>query len=163
MRRSLQRFVLLAMIVGSGSACYSYAPHAGPVVPGESVRARLDVEASVRRSELLGEATRSVEGRVLNVAPNGDLQIEVLLGRNVAAFPGEDRLTRTFELAPDEIVALERRQFSLIKTAALSAIGIAITSVAIQRAVTGGDDGGGSGPGRGFSLIFGSIPILGGS
>ncbi|MDX1745650.1 MAG: hypothetical protein R3324_06910, partial [Halobacteriales archaeon] len=91
---------------------------------------------------------------------DGSFQIEVLVGRDVTARPGEDRLTRVFEVEPGEWESLERREISTTRTAILVGLGAVLASVAIERAVTGGSDDPGNGSGTGFSLILGRFPIL---
>lgn len=150
---------LLAMGILSG--CYSYAPLQGAPSPGDQVRARLSLEASVRRSRMLGEQIDAVSGEVQSVDGDGAISLLMPLDRTMEQRARRQSFTQSITLSRDDVEALEIRRLSKVRSAILGVSIAAIASVAVQRTVTGGSEGtGGGGDGTGVSLVVDLLPFL---
>lgn len=165
MRRSvlLLRTALAVFVLLGTAACYAYQPLATAPSPGDKVRARLSVEAAVRRSRMMGEQVDAVAGEVTSVDDDGGVSLLVTIQPTLQQQARRERFTQTVPLAAADIEAMEIRRLSKVRTGILAAGIVAIASVAVQRTVTGGSEGtGDGGNGTGFSLVVGLIPIFGG-
>jgi len=134
-----RRLAWLAVLV-LGSACYRDVPVERPR-PGMELRARLRVEAAVRRSGESGELVRQVSGSL--VAVRGDtLLLDVPVARGLVGLQ-EVVLRDTVALGRSEIEALFERRVALGRTA-LVAAGLVAGTVAVAsgiRSVAGGEPG----------------------
>jgi hypothetical protein len=130
--RALLREVVpvLALLVGSG--CYSFAPVSSPA-PGMDVRARLRVEAAVRRSQEIDEPIRYVDGRVVTATAD-EISLDVLIARSQTVF--QDiviRDTITFQLA--ELEAVLERKLSAKRTG-LFVIGTGVGAFLVVKGIS---------------------------
>ncbi len=131
---------LLAAAAAGG--CYTYEPIEAPR-PGTDVRARLEVEAAVRRSEAVGEPVRFVSGSV--VMYDGDrVSIDVLVAKVQSTFQNVE-LRDTVTFARTELAEILERRLAPVRTAVFVAgvtVGTALLVAALAGVAGGGDDGG---------------------
>lgn len=145
------------------SGCYTYQPLERAPEPGDRIRARLTVEAAVRRSRMMGEQVNAVSGEVEAVDDDGEISLLMPLNRTAEQIARRQELNQRLSLAVADVEALEIRELSLWRTTALGAGLAAIGSVALQSTLTGGSEGSeGGGGGTTFSLIVDLLPFLGG-
>lgn len=147
-RAGLALFVVL--IVSATSACYRYAPLLGePPVPGEEVRLRLSGSAAAELSDRVGRSIRSVEGSVLLGTPDS-VVVDVGWGAVYAGTVFEGRRD-TLRFGADQVLEVDRKEFSRARTAGITAA-LAAVVVVLFRSIagggggTGGDQGGGTPP-----------------
>lgn len=160
---STLRLAALAALALGVSGCYTYQPLQGAPEPGDRIRARLTVEAAVRRSRMLGEQVDAVSGRVETVGPDGGLGLVIPLDRTREQIARRQEITQRLTLAMQDVESLEIRRLSAWRTGVLGVGVAALASVAVQRTITGGSEGnGGGGNGTTLSLIVDLIPLLGG-
>jgi hypothetical protein len=133
----------LVMVLGG---CYGLKQVDVPR-PGAEIRARLNVEAAVRRSIAAEEPRRTYDGRIVEVSGEA-LVLDVLIARAQSAF--QDVVIRdTMRFSMSEIETVYERQISPARTALFS-VGLAVGAVMVVRGVTaivGGNTDDGSGDG----------------
>lgn len=125
-------------------ACYTYAPVQAPM-PGAHVRASLTVEGAVRQSEILGRPSRNLNGKFVSL-DSGMLALDVI----TASTRGQLReivLRDTLRIPLDQLVVLEERELSWVRTGVVAA-GLAVAAVVGVNSLTSGGevDPGNSGP-----------------
>ena len=152
-----------ALLAGLAAGCYRYEPVQSPR-PGADVRARLGVEAAVRRSEATGEPVRHLSGSV--VALRGDtLELDVLVARAHVALQ-EIVVRDTLALALGDVEELLERRLSPVRTVLFVTAVVAGTAAVVAgiTSVTGGNTGddGGDGGTRAVVVPLGSIVRHGG-
>jgi hypothetical protein len=149
-RRSTIALLLLAQ-----AGCYTLAPIEMPA-PGTDVRARLRIEAAVRRSASIDEPIRHIDGRVVEATPDTVL-IDVLVARSQTQF--ENIVIRdTVRLASSEIESLMERKLSVGKSVLASVIvlgGTVAIVTGISQVVGGNEE---DPPGNGTNNIL--VPLL---
>lgn len=140
--------MLLCLIPLVTPACYKYAPVQTPE-PGMEVRAELDTEAAVRRSEGLHDAIRHYDGVIVDITP-GAFSLDVLIARSSSAFQ-DVTIRDTITLENTEVRSLMKRTISPLRTG-LFALGTGVAAFAIVKSIdaivggTGDDDGNGRPP-----------------
>lgn len=150
------RMVALGALLSLGSGCYTYQVVQQPR-SGAEVRAVLTVEGAVRQSERLGQPIRSLSGRFV-AGDDARLHLDVITGQSRGTF-NDIVLRDTLAVPRDQIVALEEREVSWIRTALVGVAAAAVAVVAIGSVTSGGGDiEGGSGPGTQFEPV--GIPFF---
>ena len=144
--RRLARVLLLGLLAPVTSACYKYTPVQTPE-PGMEVRAELDTEAAVRRSQGLNDAILRYDGVIVDITPGG-LSLDVLIARSTSAFQ-DVTIRDTIALEHAEVRSLMKRTLSPMRTV-LFTLGTGVAAFAIVKsidAIVGGTgEGGGNGP-----------------
>jgi hypothetical protein len=137
--RSFRPLVGLVLALLSTAGCYSFRPVTTPQT-GVDVRATLNVEAAIRRSEGLDEPIRFVDGRIVEYAAD-TLSLDVLVARSASMFQDVE-IRDTVRLMTSEIASIEERRLSLAKTALFgaAAVGGAIVLVSGISSVVGGNE-----------------------
>ena len=147
----LRRAALLAVAVGMSTACYSYRPIEQPR-PGSAVRASLTVEGAVRQSEFLGEPIRSLTGKFVTTDAAG-VHLDIITGASRGTF-NDIVLRDTLAIPTNQIVVMEERELSWIRTGVLTVGAAIVAGVAIGSLTGGGENiDGGSDPGTSFDRI----------
>lgn len=149
--RALSRVATLALLAMASTACYTYQVVETPA-PGTNVRAALTVEGAVRQSEFLGEPVRNLSGKLVTADENV-VRLDVITASSRGTF--NDIVIRdTLSIPGDQIVALEQREVSWIRTALIAAAVTTVGVVGISSLTSGGEniDGGGE-PGTTFEGI----------
>jgi hypothetical protein len=139
--------VVLACVFPVLAGCYSYAP-LETARPGMEIRARLNTEAAVRRSQGYDEPILHYDGVVVE-STSDSLAINVLVVRSSTTFQ-DFEIRDTVHLGTGEIQGLMGRKISVTKsllfTVAAGAAAFAIVK-GIDEVVGGtGDDPDGGGP-----------------
>jgi hypothetical protein len=131
------------------------------------VRATLNVEAAVRRSQGLDEPIRHVDGRIVEASPD-TLSLDVLVARSSSVF--QDVMIRdTVRLMTSEIESVLQRRLAVGRTVLASAavVGGAVVVVSGISSIVGGNE---EEPGNGNQNVLvpvfsvgssGSIRVLG--
>lgn len=132
---------LLLLAVG----CYKYEPVQAPA-PGMDVRARLNAEAAVRRSQGLDEPVLHLDGRVVRAAPES-ITLDVLIARDPSVFANIE-IRDTVHLPMNEVQSLTERRISpgrsLLFAGAVGAGGfLVIRGISAIVGGSEGDDGNG--------------------
>ena len=145
MSRAALRAVLAIAGAAFSAGCYSYKPVVS-ARPGMEVRARLNSEAAVRRSQGYDEPILRLDGKVVE-ATSEALTLDILVVRSSSAFQDVE-MRDTVQLASSEIQSIQQRKFSPGRTALVTiggAVGIFALVKGIDQVVggTGDDDGGG--------------------
>jgi hypothetical protein len=135
--RIMRCLCLLLVLLAAG--CYTFRPTTD-VRSGADVRAELNVEAAVRRSQSLNEPIRHVDGRVIEFTPQA-LSLDVLVARSSSVFQDVE-IRDTVRLMSSEIDGIYERQFSVWRTALVSiaVAGGAIAVVSGISSIVGGTD-----------------------
>lgn len=120
------------------TGCYSYQPVIrDDLSPGDPVRLRLSAAAAEELSDRVGLPVRSLEGPLLRMTPDS-LRVETGWGAYLAGTVFEARRD-TLQFHRNQVLEVDRRDFSRVRTgiliAALAAVGVAI----IQSIGGGGD------------------------
>jgi hypothetical protein len=127
-------------------ACYKYTPVQAPEL-GMEVRAELDTEAAVRRSQGLDDAILRYDGVIVDITPSG-LSVDVLIARATSAFQ-DVTIRDTIALENAEVRSLMQRTLSPMRTVVFT-LGTGVAAFAIVKsidAIVGGTgEGGGGGP-----------------
>lgn len=145
------------MVLGL-AACHNYVPVETPG-PGDYVRARLTVEAALRRDAESDQPRRVLEGRVVRHSPES-LELDVSIGRAVSEFDRAD-FHRVVTLSAAEVEGLSRRELSGWRTGVATAGIVAAAWVFLDQVVEvggGGDDDGDGGDPASVVPLF-RIPV----
>jgi len=129
----------LPLVLLAAAGCYTFQP-ASDVRYGADVRAQLNVEAAVRRSQSLNEPIRHVDGRVIERTPES-LSLDVLIARSSSVF--QDVMIRdTVTLMTSEIETIFERRLSVWRTAlvTVAVAGGAVAVVAGVSTIVGGNE-----------------------
>ena len=146
--------VLLAWAALSG--CYTYQPSTVSPEAGDEARALLTPEAAIRRSEMLGETVREVEGKVLE-SDASSLRLVVVRDQLRDELRGNVLFADTLLIPSQDIQSLEVKQLSVVRTGLLGAGITAAVVLALTQAV---DAGGGGGDGNGGVPNPFTIPLF---
>jgi hypothetical protein len=144
MRNRFGRIMLGAAAL-CGTGCYTYTPVQSPS-PGMEVRAQLETEAAVRRSEGLDEPIMRYDGVVVDATPDA-LSLDVLIARSTSAFQDVE-IRDTVQLRTTELRSVMERRISPVRTA-LFTVGVGAAAFAVIKSIdavvggTGDDDDGG--------------------
>ena len=141
--RSIKASTTIAAILFVGSACYTYRPIENPE-PGAPVRASLTVEGSVRQSEYLGTATRSLSGKFVSAAAN-EVQLDVITAQSRGTF-NDIILRDTLTIPNDQVVLLEGREISWLKTGIIAVAVTTVAALGFGSVTSGGGESSGDGP-----------------
>ena len=127
----------LAFLLSTG--CYSFSPVTTPQ-SGTDVRATLNVEAAIRRSQGLDEPIRYVDGRIVDYTSD-TLALDVLIARSASVFQDVE-IRDTVRLTTSEIESVLERKLNVGRTALFGAamVGGAIAVVAGISSVVGGNE-----------------------
>jgi hypothetical protein len=138
-RKSISGFRWLALAVLAGSGCYTFQP-ATEVHPGLDVRTRLNVEASLRRSQGLDEPIRYIDGRVVEHGSES-LSLDILIARSPSVFQ-DIEMRDTVTIMNSEIESILQRKLSVGRSVLVTAavVGGAVAVVAGINAVVGGTE-----------------------
>jgi hypothetical protein len=143
--KTRSQWLLLLCGALAAPGCYRYTPVATPT-RGMEVRAQLETEAAVRRSEGLDEPIVRYDGVVVDVTPD-TFAIDVLVARSTSAFQ-DIEIRDTVRLRTTDVRSLQQRRISPGRTALFSvgAVAAAFAVVSAIDAVVGGtgeddDDG----------------------
>jgi hypothetical protein len=140
------------LLLATTSACYRYAPLLGELpAPGEEVRLRLAGPAAAELSDRVGRPIRSVEGSVLAAGPDS-LQVDVGWGAIYAGTVFEGRRD-TLRFGVDQVLEVDRKEFSRARTAGITAA-LAAVVVVLFRSISGGGGGTGGDPGGGTPPVI---------
>jgi hypothetical protein len=147
--KSFDRTVLLCIAAFYAAGCYRYTPVETPR-PGMDVRAQLETEAAVRRSQGMDDPTTRYDGVIVAVTPE-QLTLDVLIARSSSVFQDVE-IRDTVRLQTTEIRSIMQRTLSPGRTALLAA-GMGAAAVLVVMgidAISGGttDDGGEPPPGN---------------
>ncbi len=142
-RRLLKASMAVATALFVGSACYTYRPVESPT-PGAAVRASLTVEGSVRQSEYLGTATRSLSGKFVSAAAN-ELRLDVITAQSRGTF-NDIILRDTLSIPTDQVVVLEEREISWLKTGIIAVAVTTVAAIGFGSVTSGGGDSSSPGP-----------------
>lgn len=151
--RVLRRVLAGPMVVlGCGwfAGCYQFVrvdPATAP--PGARARVELTSQGSGRLAqELGGEERVRIEGRVVEVSPNGGVMLDVP-GESSAPRGGVSSrpLLARVSVSPGELISLELQRLSKGRTAALVGAGVAAAVVIVKAAFDIGSGGNGEGGG----------------
>lgn len=128
------------------AGCYHYTP-VQTAERGMDVRAQLETEAAIRRSQGMNDPIMRYDGVVVDVTPDA-VSLDVLIARSTSAFQDVE-IRDTIQLRTTEIQAIMQRSISPWRTA-LFTIGTGVAAFAVVKsidAVVGGtDDDDGNGP-----------------
>jgi hypothetical protein len=153
----LRSLLPATVVVLTATACYQYVPVATPRA-GMDVRARLETEAAVRRSQGTIDPIVHYDGEIVEITPEF-LALDVLIARSSSQFQDVE-IRDTVRLRTDEVQSIEERKVSPIKTALVTvgaAVAVAAVVLGIDAIVGGtGDDGNGNGTPPAIR-----VPILG--
>ena len=138
--------LMLVLSAFVAPACYKYTPVQSPE-RGMEVRAQLETEAAVRRSQGLDDAILRYDGVIVDMTPE-TLSLDVLIARSTTSFQ-DVTIRDTITLQTAEIRSIARRTLSPTRSA-LMAVGAGLAAVGIVMsidAITGGtgEDGDGRG------------------
>src|SRR5690606_33869372 len=109
------------------------------------VRAQLETEAAVRRSQGLDDAVMRYDGVIVDITPE-TLSLDVVVARSTSAFQ-EITLRDTIAFRTGEVRAIMQRRLAPGRTA-LVTLGVGVAAFAIVKGidtVVGGTDGDGNG------------------
>lgn len=140
--RQMVRLALLLLIPLVAPGCYKYTPVQSPQ-PGMEVRAQLEVEAAVRRSQGLEDPILHYDGVIVDITPE-KLELDVLVARSSSAFQ-DVTIRDTITLQTAEVRSIMRRTISPIRStlvavgSGVAALGVVMTIDAIAGGT--GDDG----------------------
>lgn len=140
----VERVSALCFIALLTPACYTYTPVQSPA-PGMDVRAQLETEAAVRRSQGLDDAVMRYDGVIVDITPE-TLSLDVVVARSTSAFQ-EITLRDTIAFRTGEVRAIMQRRLAPGRTA-LVTLGVGVAAFAIVKGidtVVGGTDGDGNG------------------
>lgn len=146
--RQTVRLGLLLFILLVAPGCYKYTPVQSPQ-PGMEVRAQLEVEAAVRRSQGLEEPVMRYDGVIVDITPE-KLELDVLVARSTSAFQ-DVTIRDTITLQTAEVRSIMRRTLSPVRST-LFALGSGVAALGIVMSIeaivggTGDDDGDGRPP-----------------
>ncbi|MEX2285060.1 MAG: hypothetical protein WEE89_21420 [Gemmatimonadota bacterium] len=127
------------------TGCYSYKPVLAPQA-GTEIRARLNSEAAVRRSQGFDEPVLWFDGRIVELSNDG-IALDVLVMRSNTSFQSFE-VRDTLRLENSEIASIMQRKFAAGRTALVTIGGAAAVFLlvkGIEQVVggTGDEDGGG--------------------
>ena len=147
---------LVALSLPLMAACYVYVPVEQPS-PGSQVRASLTVEGAVRQSDVMGRPMRNFNGRFVSL-DSETLALDVI----TASTRGQLReivLRDTLSIPRDQVMVIEGRELSWVRTGVIGA-GAAAAVVVIFNSLTSGGENvpGDGGPIDGLDGI--TIPIF---
>lgn len=115
-------FAVLAVSLLFCAGCYTYTPVQSPQ-PGMEVRARLNTEAAIRRSQGLEEPVTRLDGTIIDSTPEA-VSLDVLVARVSSAF--QDVVIRdTVRLETSEIQSILVRKISPTRSAAFTVLAAA--------------------------------------
>lgn len=122
------------------TACYSYTPAIDPE-PGVEVRARLNAQAAVARSEGLDEAVVSYAGKLVGTSPES-ITIDRLIARDASQFAAVE-IRDTLTLQRSELQSLTMRELSVTRSILFTAaIGVgAYALISSIGGLIGGSEG----------------------
>ena len=106
------------MLLFAATGCYSYTPVQTPP-PGADVRARLNAQAAVTRSEGLDEPRIAYTGRVLN-ATTESITLDVLVARDASQFSRAE-IRDTLTLHRTELQSVMMREISVTRSVLFAA------------------------------------------
>jgi hypothetical protein len=123
--RVSSRLALVGLCTVLG-ACHSYFPaRVEDVVPQERVRVTVSVDQAQELQTVLRGEVRSFSGTVVEPVANGQVLLEVPLRTEQAGMSSAPLMNRV-RLPLEDIIQVERRQFSRWKTGALlGVVGVA--------------------------------------
>jgi hypothetical protein len=143
--RQIARLPLLLLTLVT-QACYKYTPVQAPE-PGMEVRAELETEAAVRRSQGLNDAILRYDGVIVDITP-GAFSLDVLIAHSSSAFQ-DVTIRDTINLQNAEVRSLMKRTLSPVRTG-LFALGTGVAGFLIVKSIDsivgGTDDDGDNGP-----------------
>jgi hypothetical protein len=147
--KPLDCMLLLCVTTFTAVGCYRYTPVESPQ-PGMDVRAQLETEAAVRRSQGMDDPTTRYDGVIVDVTAE-QLTLDVLIARSSSVFQDVE-IRDTIQLRTSEIRSIMQRTLSPGRTALLVA-GMGAAAVLVVMgidAISGGttDDGGEPPPGN---------------
>lgn len=146
--KQIVRLPLLLLILPVAPACYTYSPVQTPE-PGMEVRAELETEAAVRRSQGLNDAILRYEGVIVDITP-GAFSLDVLIAQSSSAFQ-DVTIRDTVTLQNAEVRSLMERTLSPVRSG-LFAIGTGVAAFLVVKSIdsivggTGDDDDDGPPP-----------------
>lgn len=132
------------------AGCYTYEP-IETVRPGMSIRAQLENEAAIRRSQGLDDPIVRYDGRVVE-ATEGELALDVLVARTSSAFQDVE-IRDTVRLPRTEVRSMMERKFSPVRTGLIT-VGVVAGAVAVVLGVDAIVGGTGDDPGPGPDPTF---------
>jgi hypothetical protein len=141
------RLAIVALGVVLGSACYTFEPVGVEALgPGNGVRARLTPAGAQLLGELTGDPSNVLEGAFVSGQPD---RLRFALWRSDLARPGFRPGQVEIELPRGDVVEVERKRLSRLRTGLLSAGlvgGLLLLIDALGSGaggfLSGGDDGG---------------------
>ena len=138
MTRSSKIAVLALSLAGAG--CYSYVP-AQTLQPGADVRARLNTESAVARSQGLDDALLSYTGKIV-AADTESITLDVLIARDASQFSRVE-IRDTLILPRSELQSVMVRELSVIRSALfVAAVGAgAYAIISGVGGIVGGNEG----------------------
>lgn len=145
--RHIVRLPLLLLTLVT-PACYTYTPVQSPE-PGMEVRAELETEAAVRRSQGLNDAILRYDGVIVDITP-GAFSLDVLIAQSSSAFQ-DVTIRDTITLERAEVRSLRKRTLSPVRTG-LFALGTGVAAFLVVKSIdsivggTDDDDGNGRPP-----------------
>lgn len=145
------RMVPVAALIAAAvilNGCYTYATAPATLPRGTPVRVHLQPPQDVRLREVTVNGASRVDGEVVNLEPD---QLTLSAFTVATAFGGEYLAHgRTVTLSRNALALIERKRFSLWRTAALAAAGFAAAVLfdRVVESIGGGGDEGGSGSGQ---------------
>jgi hypothetical protein len=148
MRRIDRVSLLWLILLPFAPACYKYTPVESPE-RGMEVRAQLETEAAVRRSQGLDDAILRYDGVIVDITPE-TFTLDVLVARSTSAFQ-DVTIRDTITLETAEVRSLTRRTISPTRSA-LMALGTGVVAFGIVKSIdaivggTGDDDDGNGTP-----------------
>src|SRR5688572_4167258 len=119
MTRSVSWGLVSGLCLAVSTGCYTYAPVQSPQ-PGMEVRARLNTEAAIRRSQGLDEPVTRLDGRIIESTPEA-MSLDVLVARQSSAFQDVE-IRDTVRLETAEIQSILVRKISPARTAAFTVL-----------------------------------------
>lgn len=124
------------LLLATAAACHSYRPMIDEApAPGDDVRIQVASETAAQLTERVGQPVRRVRGTVLDSGPGEGLTVDVGWGALYAGTPLEGRRD-TITFRPDEVLEVDRRELSRLRTGLLGA-GAMAAVVAIFRGFQG--------------------------
>ncbi|MCY4400499.1 MAG: hypothetical protein OXE96_14340 [Gemmatimonadetes bacterium] len=129
---------LLAVLSGSG--CYTYTPVLNTPPVGSDVRATVTDEEALRLSDLTGQLTRNLDGRLMG-ATDDSVFVSIVTFRVASEISGSRQLRQSIPIPRTGLEALEARQLSALRTGIAGMLAATGVALVVRQVVVGGGGG----------------------
>ena len=129
------RAPLLAVLSGSG--CYIYTPVLTTPPVGSDVRATVTDEQALRLSDLTGQLTRTLDGRLMG-ATDDSLFVSIVTFRVASEIAGSRQLRQSIPIPRTGLEAFEARELSALRTGIAGMLAATGVALVVRQVVVGG-------------------------